>query len=165
MEATIEISNLRKRVGATVALDGMTFTVAPGEVNGFAGPNGAGKSITMRAILGLDAPDADSTLIGGRRYQSLRHSLSHVGSLLDASALQPSRSGRSHLLWLAHSQGLNARPAVHLAAADRPGNPGPALGAPPAGVGADDRRAGHPGRQEPQHAQVPFPLRLLTVPS
>jgi ABC-2 type transport system ATP-binding protein len=34
--------------------------------------------------------------------------LNHVGALLDASALQPSRTGRNHLLWLAHSQGLNA---------------------------------------------------------
>jgi ABC-2 type transport system ATP-binding protein len=109
MEATIEISNLRKRFGATVALDGMTFTVAPGEVTGFVGPNGAGKSTTMRVILGLDAPDEGSALIGGQRYQSLRHPLSHVGSLLDASALQPSRSARNHLLWLAHSQGRSAR--------------------------------------------------------
>ena len=109
MEATIEVSDLRKRFGATVALDAMTFTVAPGEVTGFVGPNGAGKSTTMRVILGLDAPDSGSALIGGQRYASLRHPLSHVGSLLDASALQPSRSARNHLLWLAHSQGLNTR--------------------------------------------------------
>jgi ABC-2 type transport system ATP-binding protein len=73
MEATIEISDLHKRLGATVALDGLTFTVAPGEVTGFVGPNGAGKSTSMRVILGLNAPDAGSALIGGQRYQSLRH--------------------------------------------------------------------------------------------
>jgi ABC-2 type transport system ATP-binding protein len=87
----------------------MTFSVQPGQVTGFVGPNGAGKSTTMRVILGLDAPDGGSALIGGRRYQSLRHPLSHVGSLLDAAALQPSRTARNHLLWLAHSQGLTAR--------------------------------------------------------
>ena len=108
MEATIEVSGLRKHFGPTVALDGMTFTVAPGQVTGFVGPNGAGKSTTMRVILGLDAPDDGSALIGGQRYQSLRHPLSHVGSLLDAAALQPSRTARNHLLWLAHSQGLGA---------------------------------------------------------
>src|SRR6185437_7776548 len=48
-------------------------------------------------------------LIGGQPYRSLRRPLSHVGSLLDAGALQPSRTGRNHLLWLAHSQGLNWR--------------------------------------------------------
>ena len=49
----------------TVALDGLSFTVAPGQVTGFVGPNGAGKSTTMRVILGLDAPDAGSALVGG----------------------------------------------------------------------------------------------------
>ena len=108
MEATIEVAGVRKRFGPTVALDGMTFTVQPGQVTGFVGPNGAGKSTTMRVILGLDTADQGSALIGGQPYASLRHPLSHVGALLDASALQPSRSARNHLLWLAHSQGLGA---------------------------------------------------------
>jgi ABC-2 type transport system ATP-binding protein len=108
METTIEVSRLRKRFGATVALDGMTFTVPPGQVTGFIGPNGAGKSTTMRVIVGLDAPDDGRALVGGRPYATLRRPLSHLGSLLDAAALQPSRTGRNHLLWLAHSQGLTA---------------------------------------------------------
>jgi ABC-2 type transport system ATP-binding protein len=106
MEETIEVSGLRKRFGRTVALDGMSFIVRPREVTGFVGPNGAGKSTTMRVILGLDAPDAGQALVGGRRYQALRRPLTRVGSLLDASALQPGRTGRNHLLWLARSQGL-----------------------------------------------------------
>jgi ABC-2 type transport system ATP-binding protein len=109
MEATIEVAGLRKRYGSALALDGMTFTVEPGQVTGFVGPNGAGKSTTMRVILGLDAADAGTALIGGQPYQALRHPLSHVGALLDAAALQPSRSARNHLLWLAHSQGMSAR--------------------------------------------------------
>jgi ABC-2 type transport system ATP-binding protein len=63
----------------------------------------------MRVILGLDAADAGSALVGGRPDRSLRHPLSRVGALLDAASLQPSRSARNHLLWLAHSQGLAAR--------------------------------------------------------
>src|SRR5260370_5004883 len=109
MHAMIEVTGLRKRFGPTLALDGMSFTVAPGQVTGFIGPNGAGKSTTMRVILGLDAPDEGSALVSGRPYPTLRRPLREVGSLLDASALQPSRTGRNHLLWLAHSQGLNAR--------------------------------------------------------
>jgi ABC-2 type transport system ATP-binding protein len=108
MEETIEVTGLRKRFGRTVALDGMSFAVRPGQVTGFVGPNGAGKSTTMRVILGLDAPDAGQALVGGRRYQSLRRPLTLIGSLLDASALQPGRTGRNHLLWLARSQGLPA---------------------------------------------------------
>src|SRR5579872_2240451 len=108
MEATIEVTGLRKRFGTVLALDGMTFTVVPGQVTGFVGPNGAGKSTTMRVILALDAPDAGSALIGGRPYPAVPHPLRHVGSLLDAGALQPSRTARNHLLWLAYSQGLPA---------------------------------------------------------
>ena len=108
MNATIEIDGLRKRFGPVQALDGMTFTVQPGHVTGFVGPNGAGKSTTVRVIVGLDAPDAGTATIGGRPYHSLQNPLTHVGSLLDAGALQPGRSARNHLLWLAHSQGLKA---------------------------------------------------------
>ena len=109
MEATIEVAGLRKRFGPATALDGMSFTVQPGQVTGFVGPNGAGKSTTMRVILGLDAADEGAALIGGQPYATLRHPLSHVGALLDAAALQPSRSARNHLLWLAHSQGLSGQ--------------------------------------------------------
>lgn len=109
MEATIEVDGLRKRFGRTMALDGMSFTVTPGRVTGFVGPNGAGKSTTMRVVLGLDAAEEGRALIGGRPYRTLRHPLRHVGALLDAAALQPGRTARNHLLWLAHSQGLTGR--------------------------------------------------------
>jgi ABC-2 type transport system ATP-binding protein len=109
MEATIEVTGLRKRFGSTLALDGMSFIVQPGQVTGFVGPNGAGKSTTMRVILGLDAPDQGSALISGQPYPKLRRPLSHIGAMLDAAALQPGRTARNHLLWLAHSQGLSGK--------------------------------------------------------
>jgi ABC-2 type transport system ATP-binding protein len=46
MQTTIEVSGLHKRFGPAIALDGMTFTVSPGQVTGFIGPNGAGKPDT-----------------------------------------------------------------------------------------------------------------------
>jgi ABC-2 type transport system ATP-binding protein len=106
MDVSIEVNELGKRFGSTQALDGLSFTVTAGQVAGFVGPNGAGKSTTMRVILGLDAADEGSATIGSQPYATLRHPLSHVGSLLDAAALHPARTGRNHLLWLAHSQGL-----------------------------------------------------------
>src|SRR5262249_56384923 len=96
MQATIEVRGLRKSFGPTLALDGMTFTVTPGQVTGFIGPNGAGKTTTMRVILGLDAPDAGTALVGGRRYAALDRPLTHLGSLLDAAPLQPSRTRPNH---------------------------------------------------------------------
>ena len=109
MHASIEVTGLRKRFGSTVALDGMTFTVRPGQVTGFVGPNGAGKSTTMRVILALDSADEGTALVSGQPYRQIRRPLTHVGALLDAGALHPARTGRNHLLWLAHSQGLSAR--------------------------------------------------------
>jgi ABC-2 type transport system ATP-binding protein len=108
-EASIEVNGLRKQFGPVLALDGMSFTVRPGQVTGFIGPNGAGKSTTMRVILGLDAAEQGTALVGGQRYQNLRQPLTVVGSLLDAAALQPSRTARNHLRWLARSQGLGDR--------------------------------------------------------
>ncbi|HEX4110867.1 MAG TPA: ATP-binding cassette domain-containing protein [Solirubrobacteraceae bacterium] len=108
-EPSIEVFGLRKRFGSAQALDGMTFTVRPGRVTGFVGPNGAGKSTTIRVVLGLDAPDEGRALVCGEAYARLHRPLNQVGALLDAAALQPSRSGRNHLLWLAHSQALPAR--------------------------------------------------------
>jgi ABC-2 type transport system ATP-binding protein len=105
-DTTIVVDGLYKRFGQTVALDGVSFTVAPGTVTGFVGPNGAGKSTTMRIILGLDSAQRGTALISGRPYASLTHPMREVGSLLDAGALQPSRSGRNHLLWIARSQRL-----------------------------------------------------------
>ena len=108
-DATIVVTDLRKRFGSTVALDGMSFAVRPGQVTGFVGPNGAGKSTTMRVILGLDSADAGQALVGGQPYRRLTRPLCHLGSLLDAGALQPSRTARNHLRWLARSQGLSDR--------------------------------------------------------
>jgi ABC-2 type transport system ATP-binding protein len=110
-DTTITVSGLRKRFGPNIALDGMSFAVRPGVVTGFVGPNGAGKSTTMRVILGLDAADEGTALVGGRPYRGLARPLCHLGSLLDAAALQPGRTARNHLLWLAHSQGLPSRRA------------------------------------------------------
>jgi ABC-2 type transport system ATP-binding protein len=103
---TIEVEGLTKRFGARTAVDDVTFSVQPGVVTGFLGPNGAGKTTTMRMILGLDAPTAGTATIGGRRYTDLRAPMRTMGALLDARAVHPARTARSHLLALARSNGL-----------------------------------------------------------
>jgi ABC-2 type transport system ATP-binding protein len=57
-EASLELIGLSRRFGPVVALDGLTFSVPPGQVFGFLGPNGAGKTTTMRAIFGVVALEA-----------------------------------------------------------------------------------------------------------
>ncbi|MGW7315797.1 ABC transporter ATP-binding protein [Streptomyces sp. NPDC054854] len=105
----ITLRRLTKRYGDTVAVDGLTLDIEEGRVTGFLGPNGAGKSTTMRMILGLDHPTAGEALIGGRPYAAIRHPLREVGALLDARALHPARSARSHLIAQARSNGIPTR--------------------------------------------------------
>ena len=102
----IELQEVTKRFGATVAVDRLSFEVRPGEVTGFLGPNGAGKSTTMRMIVGLDAPTSGRVTVDGHSYRELRFPLRHVGALLDAKAVHPGRSARDHLRWLADSNGI-----------------------------------------------------------
>jgi ABC-2 type transport system ATP-binding protein len=112
MQTAIEARGLTKRYGSTLAVDGLSFEVPAGRVTGFVGPNGAGKSTTMRMILGLDAPDAGTALVGGRPYATLASPLREIGALLDATALHPGRRACDHLLWLARSNDL-PRARVH----------------------------------------------------
>ncbi|MBV9451104.1 MAG: ATP-binding cassette domain-containing protein [Streptosporangiaceae bacterium] len=102
----IAVERLVKRFGRLTAVDDLSFMVRPGHVTGFLGPNGAGKTTTMRVILGLDAPSSGSALVGGRRYQGIVRPLREVGSLLDANAMHPGRTGWFHLLSIAHSNGI-----------------------------------------------------------
>lgn len=102
----IELKGLTKRYGQTVAVRDLTFTVRPGQVTGFLGPNGAGKSTTMRMILGLDTPTSGTALVKGVPYRELKNPLRTVGALLDAKWVHPNRSARSHLHWMAASNGI-----------------------------------------------------------
>ena len=99
----IEVHELTKRYGDTLAVDRLSFQVPQGVVTGFLGPNGAGKSTTMRMMLDLDRPTAGSVTIDGKHYNELTEPLKHIGALLEAKAVHPGRSAYNHLLWLAQS--------------------------------------------------------------
>jgi ABC-2 type transport system ATP-binding protein len=105
----IEVCEITKRYGSTLAVDDLSFTVSPGRVTGFLGPNGAGKSTTMRMILGLDAPDAGHVSVNGVPYADLGFPLREVGALLDAHAFGAGRSAYHHLLWLAQTNHIPRR--------------------------------------------------------
>jgi ABC-2 type transport system ATP-binding protein len=102
----IQVRQLTKRYGATVAVDQLSFDVRPGVVTGFLGPNGSGKSTTMRLILGLDRADAGQARVGGRAYRDLRWPLREVGSMLEARSFHPGRPARAHLAALAASNAI-----------------------------------------------------------
>ena len=105
----IELRQLTKRYGDKLAVDGISATIPPGVVTGFLGPNGAGKSTTMRMVLGLDRPTSGAALVNGRPYVDSPAPLTEVGALLDAKAVDSSRSARNHLLALGATVGIGPR--------------------------------------------------------
>ena len=99
----IEVHELTKRYGDTLAVDQLSFQVPQGVVTGFLGPNGAGKSTTMRMMLDLDRPTSGTVTIDGKHYNQLAEPLKYIGALLEAKAVHPGRTAYNHLLWLAQS--------------------------------------------------------------
>ena len=65
MPDAIEVSNLTKTFGPTVAVDHVSFSVQEGEIFGFLGPNGAGKTTTTRMLTGVIPPDDGTALVLG----------------------------------------------------------------------------------------------------
>jgi ABC-2 type transport system ATP-binding protein len=102
----ITASGLTKDYGDRTVVDDVSFALEPGTVTGFLGPNGAGKTTTMRMITGLVPPTAGSALVDGTPYGGLPNPGALVGTLLDASAVHPGRTGRTHLRLLADTIGV-----------------------------------------------------------
>lgn len=65
----IEVHRLTKRYGDVTAVDGIDFTVGPGEVLGLVGPNGAGKTTTLRCLAGIVRPTTGAVRIAGHDLQ------------------------------------------------------------------------------------------------
>jgi ABC-2 type transport system ATP-binding protein len=86
----------------------------PGTITGFLGSNGAGKSTTLKMIVGLVRPDRGTATVDGRPFRDLPNPTRLVGTLLDASAMHPGRSGRATLTIAARLAGIHARRVEHL---------------------------------------------------
>ena len=102
----IEFSHVSKVFKRVKALDDVTFTVPAGSVTGFLGPNGAGKTTAMRVLVGLTRPTSGSATVLGRPYAALDRPGYRVGTLLDAGAHHPGRTGREVLTLGAMMLGL-----------------------------------------------------------
>ena len=114
--ARIEFHQLTKCYGPLTAVDGLSFSPAPGRVTGFIGANGAGKTTTMRMLLGLTRPSFGTATIDGRRYAELLGPLRSVGALVDPNIFHPRRTGRNALRVIARAADISDRRVDHVLA-------------------------------------------------
>ncbi len=101
---SLVVNRLTKRFGSVVALDDLTFEVAPGQVFGFLGANGAGKTTTMRIALGV--LEADAGTVTWRGAESRRLPRSTFGYLPEERGLYPRMRVLDELVFFAGLHGL-----------------------------------------------------------
>lgn len=97
-DCIIKVENLVKRFGELVAVDDISFTVAPGEIFGFLGPNGAGKTTTINILCTLSKPTSGQATIDGfdvvRQQRQVRQS---IGLVFQDPSLDEQLSGLQNL--------------------------------------------------------------------
>jgi ABC-2 type transport system ATP-binding protein len=106
----LEISELTKRYGDLVAVDGATLAVPRGRIVGFVGPNGAGKSTTMRSIFGLVAPDAGSIAWDGAPVD--RNTVARFGYMPEQRGLYPKMKVAEQIAFFAELKGVERTTAA-----------------------------------------------------
>jgi ABC-type Fe3+/spermidine/putrescine transport system ATPase subunit len=89
---TVALTGLVKRYGATLALDGVSLTIAPGEFFTLLGPSGCGKTTTLRSVAGFVAPDAGEVAIDGVTVTRVPPHRRQVGMVFQHYALFPHRT-------------------------------------------------------------------------
>ena len=106
----LEITDLAKRYGNVVALDGATFTADPGRLLGFLGPNGAGKTTAMRCIFGLARPDRGQVRWNGADIDRLARL--RFGYMPEQRGLYPRMRVAEQLRYFAEHHGMSSRDAA-----------------------------------------------------
>ena len=113
-EPVIRVRGLVKRYGDLVAVDGIDFDVASGEIFGLLGPNGAGKTTTVEILEGLRSPDAgEATVLGIDVAKDATPLKPRIGVSLQAAALYPKLTV-TELIDLFRSFYPRARPTAEL---------------------------------------------------
>ncbi|MGA7836236.1 MAG: ATP-binding cassette domain-containing protein [Acidimicrobiales bacterium] len=109
-EPAIEVGELTKRFGDLVAVDGINFTVARGEIFGFLGPNGAGKSTTIKMLCTLARPTEGRARVAGLDVVTQATQVRrHIGLVFQESTLDDQLTAEENLRFHAVLYGIPSR--------------------------------------------------------
>jgi ABC-2 type transport system ATP-binding protein len=106
---TLELRKIRKCYDQFVAVDDLSFDIAPGQIYGLLGPNGAGKTSTIRMMIGIMVPDSGEVRLFGQPFH--RKSLERVGYLPEERGLYKKMKLMEQLVFLGELKGLSAKEA------------------------------------------------------
>jgi ABC-2 type transport system ATP-binding protein len=108
-EPALDVSDLRFSYGDKPAVEGVTFSVAPGETLGLLGPNGAGKSTTIKMIIGQLKPGSGSiTVLGGRMPADRNEVQARMGVCFEEKNLYAAMSAAENLTFFGRLFGLKS---------------------------------------------------------
>ena len=110
--ALVELRELHRRFGATLALDGLSLTIAPGELVALLGPSGCGKTTALRVLAGFEKPDSGEVFVDGEDLSRLAAQRRGMGMVFQSYSLFPTMTARDNVAF-----GLRVR--RHPAAARR----------------------------------------------
>jgi sodium transport system ATP-binding protein len=106
----IRVQGLRKQFGAVVAVDGISFTAADGQVTGLLGPNGAGKTTTLRMLYAVMRPDAGTIRVDDvDAVTQPQAAQARLGVLPDGFGLYPRLTAREHIHYFGELHGISGR--------------------------------------------------------
>jgi len=105
-EPILACTGLTKSYGGRPAVDGISFSISPGEVYGLLGPNGAGKTTTIKMICGLLTPDSGTITVAGRHANGDLAVKGLIGYVPQDIALYPDLSAQENLAFLGRLYGL-----------------------------------------------------------
>ncbi len=109
-DAAIEVKDLEKRFGETMALQGLTLEVGRGELFGLLGPNGAGKSTTINILSGLLEPTAGVARVGGHALPKEARAVKEIiGVCPQEFGVFPYLTGRENVLLFGDLAGVPRR--------------------------------------------------------
>src|SRR5690349_11021604 len=107
----IEVKGLTKRYRDRVAIDGLSFDVAEGEILGFLGPNGAGKSTTMKILTGFIPPTEGTAKVAGFDvFESPMEVRRRIGYLPETPPLYPEMTVKGYLRFVGRLKGFSGKP-------------------------------------------------------
>jgi len=100
--SAIEVQNLTRKYNGLCAVDGISFSVEPGEIFGFLGPNGAGKTTTIRMLTGQLLPTSGTAKVAGFDIVTQRQQLKpRIGVVFDNQNIYERMSARENLVFFA----------------------------------------------------------------